>query len=201
MTFKKMLLIKQMLKMCFILVLSFVICWLPMQFITVYRFVDDSITNNNYFGDIFFVCKYYKNYFLVKKNKRKGIFKLINLYFLKNIKIGHSVAVSRSFLNPFIYSWTNAKFRQGFKYFLFFLWIGKKTASLNRFNMNESIHMNLKHRIDSTRSNTRAPTPAAPAAATVTTTESKKYSIRFRRNHDLKSLKSSQKEEQSLNSN
>jgi hypothetical protein len=116
---------KKMLKMCFILVLSFVVSWAPMQFITVIRFFDDSLTMDPYFGDIFFIC--------------------------------HSIAVSRSFMNPFIYAWTNAKFRLGFKYFLCYLCIKKKTSSslllassTNHHNNQQQQHNNNNNRFEET---------------------------------------------------
>jgi hypothetical protein len=72
--------------MVFLMVLTFMIFWAPLQFLTVYRFYDDQIAYSKYFGDIFFVC--------------------------------HIIAVSRSFVNPFIYTGTNSKYREGFKYFI-----------------------------------------------------------------------------------
>ena len=73
--------------MCFCMVITFMVSWLPMQAITIYRFYDNErLKNFSYFGDLFFVC--------------------------------HLIAVSRSFVNPFIYAWTNVRFREGFIYFL-----------------------------------------------------------------------------------
>lgn len=77
---------KRMLKMCFMMVLTFMIFWAPLHFLNVYRFYDENIAYSKYFGDLFFVC--------------------------------HLLAVSRSFVNPFIYAWINTKFRHGLKYFL-----------------------------------------------------------------------------------
>ena len=38
-------------------------------------------------------------------------------YFSDLFFVCHILAVSRSFVNPFIYAWTNSKFRKGFVYF------------------------------------------------------------------------------------
>lgn len=70
-----------MIKMCFTMVLTFMISWLPMHLLNVYRFYDEQISFSAHFADLFFVC--------------------------------HLLAVSHCFLNPFIYAWTNSKFRQG----------------------------------------------------------------------------------------
>jgi hypothetical protein len=42
----------------------------------------------------------------------------------------HILAVSRSFVNPFIYAWTNLKFRNGFKYFLLCYCLSEKNKNL-----------------------------------------------------------------------
>lgn len=77
---------KRVLKMCFVMVLTFMIFWAPLQFLNVYRFYDEQIAYSKYFGDIFFVC--------------------------------HLFAVSRSFINPFIYAWIHKHYRDGFTYFM-----------------------------------------------------------------------------------
>ena len=59
--------------------------------------------------------------------------------------------------------------------------------------------MNLKHRIDSTRSNIRTPTPIVPVTTAVATPDYKKYSIRYKRNKDL-TLPKSDKDMDHLNS-
>lgn len=76
----------KMVKMCFVMVLTFMIFWAPLHFLTIYRFYNENVTSLEHFGDVFFVC--------------------------------HMLAVSRSFVNPFIYVWTNGKYRTGFKYFI-----------------------------------------------------------------------------------
>lgn len=77
---------QKLIKMCFMMVVTFVFAWAPMQILNIYRFYDENITNASYFGDLFFVC--------------------------------HWLAVSRSFICPIIYAWTNLRFREGFKYLL-----------------------------------------------------------------------------------
>jgi hypothetical protein len=76
----------QLTKMSFMLVLTFVICWAPMQFLNLYRFISNNLSTWPYLAEIFFVC--------------------------------HLLAVSSSYIIPFIYSFTNIRFRKGFLYFL-----------------------------------------------------------------------------------
>lgn len=93
---------RKILKMCFIMVLTFMVFWAPLHFINVYRFYDKSIETWANFADIFFVC--------------------------------HLLAVSRTFVNPFIYAWSNAKFRAGFQFLMccFCLSSKRKHAILQR---------------------------------------------------------------------
>ena len=72
--------------MVFLMNLTFMIFWAPLQFLNVYRFYDETIAHWPHFVDLFFVC--------------------------------HILAVSRSFVNPIIYTCTNSKYREGFAHFL-----------------------------------------------------------------------------------
>jgi hypothetical protein len=108
------------------MVLTFMIFWAPLQFLTVYRFYDDQIAYSKYFGDIFFVC--------------------------------HIIAVSRSFINPFIYTSTNSKYREGFKYFICCFCIFKKDANFYKPNSsnnayNSFVPINTQHNFIGSNSN------------------------------------------------
>ncbi|CAF0720508.1 unnamed protein product [Brachionus calyciflorus] len=121
---------QKMLKMCFMMVLTFMILWAPLHIFNVYRFYDQSIQYSKYIGDIFFVC--------------------------------HILAVSRSFINPFIYAWINPKFRHGLKYYLLCYCFNKNESTklkyanqkfllVNNTNPNGSFKLN---RCNSVNSNT-----------------------------------------------
>lgn len=98
---------RKILKMCFIMVLTFMVFWAPLHFINVYRFYDKSIEGWSNFGYIFFVC--------------------------------HLLAVSRTFVNPFIYAWSNIKFRTGFKYFMCCYCLSSKRKHMLFQRHNESV--------------------------------------------------------------
>ncbi len=109
--------------MCFMMVLTFMMFWAPLQFLNVYRFYDENISYSKHFGDLFFVC--------------------------------HIIAVSRSFVNPIIYAWTNIRFRHGLKYFICCYCFDvnkehlKQSAATNRNQTSEyakpSFHFKSKH--------------------------------------------------------
>jgi len=93
--------------MCFMMVLTFMMFWAPLQFLNVYRFYDENISYSRHFGDLFFVC--------------------------------HIIAVSRSFVNPIIYAWTNIRFRHGLKYFVFCYCFDKNKKHLKESTTNTTI--------------------------------------------------------------
>lgn len=98
---------RKILKMCFIMVLTFMVFWAPLHFINVYRFYDKNIEAWANFPDLFFVC--------------------------------HILAVSRTFVNPFIYAWSNAKFRAGFQYFMCCYCLSRKRKHLILQHHSESV--------------------------------------------------------------
>lgn len=108
--------------MCFLMVLTFMVSWAPMQILTVYRFYDEKIGESSYYGIIFF--------------------------------ISHIIAVSRSFICPIIYTWTNLRFRDGFKYLLCFCYYhqsDKKYSTDHNFQSSEILRMNASFRNGSIR--------------------------------------------------
>ena len=107
--------------MCFLMVLTFMVSWAPMQILTVYRFYDEKIGESSYYGIIFFAC--------------------------------HIIAVSRSFICPIIYTWTNLRFRAGFKYLLCFCYYQseKKYSADHNFQSSEILRMNASFRNESIR--------------------------------------------------
>ena len=106
-----------MLKMCFMMVLTFMIFWAPLHFLNLYRFLDDSISYAEHIGDIFFVC--------------------------------HLLAVSRSFVNPFIYAWINPKFRNGIKFFMLCYCFDKNEQKKLKYSNQKYLLTNLQNGTDS----------------------------------------------------
>lgn len=62
---------------------------------------------------------------------------IFSKYFGDLFFVCHILAVSRSFVNPFIYAWINPKFRDGLKYFLCYCNENRKSTKTLNINNNE----------------------------------------------------------------